>query len=107
MGVRLLHFEARGPVEIDAAFAAMMPEHAQAVIIAPDPFFRQQGRQLAELAERHRLPSMLATRACRSGRYGQDYVEHYRRASTYVDNILNGTNSADLLFSAHWRLARG
>jgi hypothetical protein len=54
MGVRLLHFEGRSPLEVDAAFAAMMREHTQAVIIAPDPFFRQQGRQLAELAERRR-----------------------------------------------------
>jgi hypothetical protein len=71
MGVRLLHFEARSPVEIDAAFAAMMREHAQAVIIAPDPFFRQQGRQLAELAERRRLPSILANRFAEAGATGK------------------------------------
>jgi putative ABC transport system substrate-binding protein len=100
MGVRLLHFEARSPVEIDAAFAAMMRERAQAVIVAPDPLFRQQGSQLAELAERHRLPSMLATKELVEAgglmSYGQDYVEHYRRAATYVDKILKGANPADL-----------
>ena len=100
MSVRLLHFEARSPVEIDTAFATMVRERAQAVIVAPDPLFRQQGRQLAELAERHRLPSMLATKELVEAgglmSYGQDYVEHYRRAATYVDKILKGANPADL-----------
>jgi len=100
MGVRLLHFEARSPVEIAAAFAAMVQERAQAVIVAPDPLFRQQGRQLGELAKRHQLPSMLATKELVEAgglmSYGQDYVDHYRRAATYVDKILKGANPADL-----------
>lgn len=40
----------------------MNKEKAGAVIVAADPLFAQQRRQIAELAAKYRLPSMSASR---------------------------------------------
>jgi ABC-type uncharacterized transport system substrate-binding protein len=54
----------------------------------------------APLAAQHRLPTMFSTREfVESGglmSYGQDIAEHYYRAATYVDKILNGAKPGDL-----------
>ena len=100
MGINLLHLEARDPGQIETAFDKIADEHAQAVIVAPDPTFRQQERQLVALAARNRLPSMFATRELVEAggliSYGTNYVEHFRRAADYVDRILKGAKPADL-----------
>ena len=98
--VKVLAYEAHDSIAIDTAFAAMARAHAQAVVVAPDPFYRQQSRQLAELTKRYRLPSMLATRELVEAgglmSYGQNYVEHFQRAAAYVDKILKGARPGDL-----------
>ncbi len=58
LGVRLQTLEARGPQEIDSAFAAMTRERAGALLIIPDAVFGNQRRQIAELAAKRRLPSI-------------------------------------------------
>src|SRR5713226_10655887 len=50
VGVRLQALEARGPQEIDSAFAAMTRERAGALLIHADALFGNQRRQIAELA---------------------------------------------------------
>ncbi|MGH8459905.1 MAG: ABC transporter substrate binding protein, partial [Nevskiales bacterium] len=54
----------------------------------------------ADLALQQRLPTMFWTReVVEAGglmSYGQDNVEHYYRAATYVDKILRGAKPADL-----------
>jgi putative ABC transport system substrate-binding protein len=100
MGINLLHLEARDPGQIETAFVKIANEHAQAVIVAPDPTFRQQEKQLVGLAARNRLPSMFATRELVEAggliSYGTNYVDHFRRAADYVDRILKGAKPADL-----------
>src|SRR5262249_28798522 len=55
---------------------------------------------LAELALKHRLPTMFGNRdnvvAGGLMSYGPDYVDLYRRAATYIDKILKGTKPGDL-----------
>ena len=78
----------------------MTRENAGAVIVAPDALFTQQRRQIAELARKHRLPSIFATREfVETGglmSYGQSQAENFRRAATYVDKIFKGAKPADL-----------
>jgi len=99
-GVKILLAEARTPPEIADAFSKMLKEHAGAVIVAPDGFFQQQRRQIAELATKYRLPSISAFREyAESGlliSYGQNLADSYRRAATYVDKILKGAKPGDL-----------
>ena len=96
----ILPVEARTPQEIEQAFSTMRRENARAVIVAADPLFTQQRRQIAELAVKHRLPSAFTLREfVEAGglmNYGQNFADHYRRAATYVDKILKGAKPGDL-----------
>jgi putative ABC transport system substrate-binding protein len=100
LDIKVLPAEARTPQEIERAFSAMAREHAGAVIIAIDAFFIQQGRQIAQLAAKQRLPSMAGSREyVEAGglmSYGQNLADNYRRAATYVDKILKGARPGDL-----------
>ena len=60
--VKILPVEARTPQEIENAFSTMSRENAGAVIVVNDSIFVQQRRQIAELATKHRLPSISANR---------------------------------------------
>jgi putative tryptophan/tyrosine transport system substrate-binding protein len=98
--VKILPVQARNPQEIESAFSTMTQQNAEAVIVASDPFFNQQRRQIAELAGKSRLPSVAAVREyVEAGglmSYGPSFVENYRRAATYVDKILKGAKPGDL-----------
>jgi len=100
LGVRLQTLEARGPQEIDSAFAAMTRERAGALLIIPDAVFGNQRRQIAELAAKKRLPSIYWLREYAEAgglmSYGANDLDLKRRAATYVDRILKGAKPADL-----------
>ena len=99
-GIKVLAVEAQTPQEIEGAFARMTRENMGAVIVALDPFFSQQVLQITSLATKHRLPSIFAFReAAEAGgllSYGQNQVDIYRRAASYVDRILKGARPGDL-----------
>ena len=65
-----------------------------------DAAFTSNRRELVELAERYKLPGVYAIRefVAEGGliSLGPKYKDVYRRAATYVDKILKGTNPADL-----------
>ena len=98
--IKVLPAEARTAEEIERVFSAMAREHAGAVIVVIDAFFVQQGRQIADLAAKHRLPSMSGSReyveAGGLASYGQNLADNYRRAAAYVDKILKGARPGDL-----------
>ena len=99
-GVTVTPLQARTANQIDVAFGAMARERAGALIVLPDPFFRAQARRIAEFAVKDRLPTMFWTRELVEAgglmSYGQNTVEHFRRAATYVDKILKGAKPGDL-----------
>jgi len=98
--VKILAFEARTVPEIEKAFSAMVKEKAGAVIVARDGLFTQQDRQIAELAAKHRLPTISGhwefVEAGGLISYGQNNAEHYRRAAMFVDKIFKGAKPSDL-----------
>ncbi len=100
LNIKVLPAEARTAQEIDRAFSVMTRERAGAVIIAVDGFFIQQGRQIADLAAKQRLPSMSGSREyVEAGglvSYGQNLADNFRRAATYVDKIFKGAKPGDL-----------
>ena len=100
LGVRLQTLEARNHQEIERAFAAMIRERAGALLILPDGIFLTQRRQIAELAAKGRLPSIMGTSDYPAAgglmAYGANYRDLVRRAATFVDKILKGAKPADL-----------
>jgi putative ABC transport system substrate-binding protein len=100
LGVTLLSFEAKGPDDIDRAFATIGKERAGTVIVIGDPMFGTHARRIAELAVKSRLPAIFTLRQYVDAgglmAYGTNFEDLYRRAATYVDKILKGAKPADL-----------
>jgi putative ABC transport system substrate-binding protein len=98
--VQLHIVEARGPDEFEGAFATMIKERAGAILVLPDTIFLFNGKQLANLAAKNRLPAMYGQREnVEAGglmTYAPSVAELSRRASTYVAKILQGAKPADL-----------
>ena len=100
LGRRLLVLKAGTAREIDAAFAMLAEQRANAVIIAADPFYHRRARQFAVLAARHALPMIAAVREFTVAggliSYGNSVTDAYRRAGVYAGRILKGAKPADM-----------
>jgi putative ABC transport system substrate-binding protein len=98
--VQLHIVEARGPAEFEGAFAAMTKARASAILVLADAIFLFNGRRLADLAAKNRLPAMYGpldhVEAGGLMAYGTNVAELSRRASTYVGRILQGAKPADV-----------
>jgi putative ABC transport system substrate-binding protein len=100
LGVQLQVIEVRRVEDLTPAFDAAMGGHAQAVMSTQGPFFLQNNVRIAQLALKHRLPSLSGEpNAAEDGAflfYGPSVLEGCARAARYVDRILKGTRPADL-----------
>jgi putative ABC transport system substrate-binding protein len=99
-GIRILSFEVTTAGQIDDAFGMMSAQKAEAVIVSLDSLFMQQRRRIADLAAKHRLLSIAATREYAEAGglmgYGQVVSDNFRRVASYVDRIFKGAKPADL-----------
>jgi putative ABC transport system substrate-binding protein len=86
--------------EIDAAFAALVREHADALFISPDSFFTSRRVQLATLAARNAIPTTYSNRdLVEAGglmSYGTDIADTFRQVGDYTSRILKGAKPGDL-----------
>jgi len=100
LGLPLQAVAVRSAMEFDTAFEAIIRERAGGVLVLSTPLFISGASRLAELARKHKLPTMFAARAyVEAGglmSYGPDRPDLFRRAATYVDKILKGAKPADL-----------
>jgi putative ABC transport system substrate-binding protein len=100
LGLRLQPLAVRNAAEFDSAFLAIARERAGGVLVLSTPLFMGGAKHLAELALKHKLPTMFGPREhVEAGgllSYSPDRADLYRRAATYVDKILNGVKPADL-----------
>src|SRR5215475_10853605 len=74
LGVQLRLLEARGPDEIDRAFAAVAREHARAVLVLGDPVFTAHRKQIANLSVKQRLLALIFKRAATAAIYPLPYT---------------------------------
>jgi ABC-type uncharacterized transport system substrate-binding protein len=92
--------EVRGPDEVDGAFAGMITERAQALLLFPSAMLFSQRKRIVELTAKHGLPAMFPARefAQMGGlmAYGASITELWRRSATYVDKILKGAKPFEL-----------
>lgn len=100
LGLQMQVFEASTSREIDAAFAAIARERADALFVAPDVFFLSCRVQFATLAARNRIPASYSSsdypKVGGLMSYGTDNSNSTRQVGVYVGKILNGAKPADL-----------
>ena len=86
--------------EIDAAFAALVSERADALFVASSNYFHSRRVQLAVLAARYRIPVILPQRdfveAGGLMSYGTNIEDSIRQVGVYAGKILKGAKPADL-----------
>jgi putative ABC transport system substrate-binding protein len=100
LNIQLQFLQARGPEELDSAFAEMTREHAQALLVSRASTFLAHRVRIAELAKRGNLPAMYCYReAVEAGglmAYAVNMGDFVGHAAVYVDKILKGARPADL-----------
>jgi ABC-type uncharacterized transport system substrate-binding protein len=100
IGVRLLLLDASTANEIEAAFAKLVEQRADAFLLGTDPFFITDRDLLVSLANRHKLPAIYPFRedAIAGGlaSYGASNRDAFRLVGDYTGRILGGKKPADL-----------
>jgi putative ABC transport system substrate-binding protein len=86
--------------EIDAAYASLVRERADALVVAGDGFFNSRRVQLAMLAVHHAVPATYSVRDYPEAggliSYGTSFTDTFRQIGSYCGRILRGTKPSDL-----------
>ena len=100
LGIKLQPMEVNKSEQLDGAFASIVKEKPDALLILADRIFLHNRKRMMEFAIQQRLPSVNAYRELVEAggliSYGPSYEDMHRRAAVYVDKILKGTKPADL-----------
>jgi ABC-type uncharacterized transport system substrate-binding protein len=100
IGLQVQVLNASNGDEIDAAFAALVNERADALLIAPDAFFNSRRVQIAILAARHLVPAIYTVRDYPEVggliSYGTNVTDAIRQQGVYAGRILKGIKPANL-----------
>ena len=100
LGTKLQFVPATGGGDLEPAFAAMIKERAQAIMIFPSPMLYGQYGRIVDLAASNRLPAIYAARegADLGGlvSYGVNQSDLSRSTAVYLEKILKGAKPADL-----------
>jgi putative tryptophan/tyrosine transport system substrate-binding protein len=93
-------WEVRAADDFDKIFSALNKERPDGLYVTGGPLMLANGKRIAGLALKSRLPSMISTAEARDAGglmyYGADVTDSYRRVAYYVDRILKGAKPADL-----------
>jgi putative ABC transport system substrate-binding protein len=100
LGLQIQVLNASTSREIEAVFATLMRDRADALFVAPDGFFISRRVQLATLATRHGIPAAYSNREhVEVGglmSYGVNIQDTLRQVGVYTGRILKGAKPADL-----------
>ena len=100
LGVELREVPVNVEEEFSGCFAKMTRQGVDGCMVLSSPLMISRRELLAELALRHRLPSIFGAKdnvlAGGLMSYAPDALDLNRRAATYVDRILKGSKPADL-----------
>ena len=100
LGLQLVVLNARNASDIDVAFASLLREHVNALVVGAGGFLVSRRDQIIALAERHAIPAIYGFREYSADgglvSYGNDIPDAFRRAGMYAGRILKGEKPADL-----------
>jgi putative ABC transport system substrate-binding protein len=101
LSLKLQRLNVRGQSDLDATFAALLRERAQALYLFPLRIGQAGAKRIMEFAIKHRLPtlggvSVLYPQAGVLFFYSHSLAEQFQRLAAYVDKILKGAKPADL-----------
>jgi putative ABC transport system substrate-binding protein len=100
LGLQLNVLSASAQSDFDNAFAMLIQQRIDALVVSADPFFISHREQIVALAERDSIPAIYYARefAVAGGliSYASSFADSFRQAATYVGRILNGEKPGDL-----------
>jgi len=100
LGTRLQLAPAASPADLDGAFAAMVKERTDGLIVFPSPMLFSQYPRIVTFAADNRLPAMYVAReGVEVGglvSYGVNLPDLSRATAIYLDKILKGAKPAEL-----------
>jgi putative ABC transport system substrate-binding protein len=99
-GWTLLPIEIRDPAGIEASFQKAAQERASGILVFAGGHLSGRAKQVAEIANRTKLPTMYDLRPYTEAgsliSYCANLIDIWRRAATFVDKVLRGAKPADL-----------
>ena len=98
-GVNTQQVDVRNSADLDAAFAAVLSQRAQALYVYPLPIRERDFQRLAEFALKNKLPAATHHQPYVAGlllSYAADIMKQFHRSGIYVDRIFKGAKPADL-----------
>jgi putative tryptophan/tyrosine transport system substrate-binding protein len=100
LGVQIQSVPIQGVKGIEQAFAEVARQHADGIIVFPDPLTFSNEVAITGFALKNRIPALYgAMEFVQAGglmSYGPSYSEMFRRGANYVDRILKGAKPGDL-----------
>ena len=100
VGVQVEVFGAASSGEIDRAFANVVQNRSDGLLLVPHPLFSNRRVQLVTLASRYGIPAVYYDREyAKAGglmSYGASAADQARQVGIYAGRILNGEKAADL-----------
>jgi len=100
MKVQLLRLEARTPADFARAFQSAAKQKVEALLVLSSPVFFGARKEIAELALKHRLPSIMSfpVYADEGGlmAYGPHLSTLYRHAGSIMGKVLQGAQPRDI-----------
>lgn len=98
--IQLATVKASDESEIDAAFVALVQQHADALLVGADPVFFGWHEKLVALTARYAVPASYFFREFTAVgglmSYGPNFFSVYRQIGIYTGRILKGERPADL-----------
>jgi ABC-type uncharacterized transport system substrate-binding protein len=100
IGRRIEILRANTDSDIAAAFAAVVEQRMDALLLASSPSYLPRRQQIVDLAARHAVPAIYFFRTFAEAgglmSYGTDLLNTYHQAGVYVGRILSGEKPAEL-----------
>jgi len=99
-GQRLLVVHASTERELETAFATLVQERANALLVGADTFFTSEPTLFAVLTARHAIPAIYPWRSHVDAgglmSYGASLIDAYRQTGVYAGRVLKGEKPTDL-----------